>query len=66
MDHQILDNFSITINLEKSLKKWTFEQKSGVLFEKNPKNMTFHISCCSIQKWGIYYILSIFQKKLGT
>ena len=52
MDHQILDNFSITINLEKSLKKWTFEQKSGVLFEKNPKNITFHISCYSIQEWG--------------
>ena len=35
-----------------SLKKWTFEPKSGVLFEKTPKNLTFHITWGSIQEWG--------------
>ena len=38
MDHQISDNFSITINSEKSLKKWRF-------FSKN-------LSCDSLQDWG--------------
>ena len=37
---------------EISLKKWTFEQKSGVLFKKTPKNMTFHITWGFIQEWG--------------
>ena len=35
-----------------SLKKWTFEQKSGGLFKKYPKNGTFHITWGSIQEWG--------------
>ena len=35
-----------------SLKKWTFEPKSGGLFKKNPKNGTFHITWGSIQEWG--------------
>ena len=26
---------------ERSLKKWTFEQKSGVVSKKDPKNWTF-------------------------
>ena len=26
-------------------------KKSGVLFKKNPKNMTFHTTWCSIQEW---------------
>ena len=55
MDHQILDNFSITINLEKSLKKWTFEQKSGVLFEKNPKTRRFTLAV-ALFKSGVYII----------
>ena len=38
MDHQISDNFSITLNSEKSLKKWRF-------FSKN-------LSCDSLQDWG--------------
>jgi len=28
MDHQISDNFSLTINTEKSLKKWRFFRKT--------------------------------------
>ena len=35
------------VQFKLSLKKWTFEQKSGVLFEKNPKNLTFHITWSS-------------------
>ena len=35
-----------------SLKKWTFEQKSGVLFKKTPQNMTFHITWGSIHESG--------------
>ena len=35
MDHQISDNFSITINLQKSLKKYTFKQKQGIFLEKH-------------------------------
>ena len=35
-----------------SLKKLTFEPKSRVLFEKKPKNLTFHITWGSIQDWG--------------
>ena len=31
------------VQFKKSLKKWTFKQKSGVLFKKTPKNVTFHI-----------------------
>ena len=38
---------------KKYFKKWTFQQqKSGVLFKKPPKNMTFHITWGSIQEWG--------------
>ena len=39
------------VQFKKSLKKWTIK-KSGVLFEKKPKNRTFHIPWGSIQKWG--------------
>ena len=36
-----------------SLKKWTFEQKSGVIFKKNLKNMTFYITTWgSIEEWA--------------
>ena len=37
---------------KKYLKKWSFWAKSGGLFKKNPKNLTFHITCGSIQEWG--------------
>ena len=37
------------VQLKKYLKKW---EKSGVLFEKTPKNRTFHITWSSIQEWG--------------
>ena len=40
------------VEFKKSLKKWTFEQKSGVIFKKNHKNITFHITWGSIQEWG--------------
>ena len=35
-----------------SLKKWTFEPKSGGLLQKNSKNGTFRIRWGSIQEWG--------------
>ena len=44
MDHQISDNFSNTINLEKSLKSG-LSSKNGIFFFKN-------ISCDSFQDWG--------------
>ena len=40
------------VQFKKSLKKWTFQQKSGVLFKKIPKNRIFHITWGSIQEWG--------------
>ena len=48
----MLQNFLGGVQFKISLKKWTFEPKSGGLFKKTPKNGTFHITWGSIQEWG--------------
>ena len=60
MDHQIFANFSITINIEKSLKKWTFMQKLGACFRKTPKILT--VALLKIVVW-IKWIMYIFYSK---
>ena len=37
------NEFLVEVQFKKTLKKQTFQQQSGVLFEKKPQNRTFHI-----------------------
>ena len=45
------------VQFKKVLKKWTFKQKSGGLFKKNPKNVTF-------QKHGVLFKSGVALKRI--
>ena len=64
MDHQIFANFSITINIEKSLKKWTFTQKLGVCFRKTPKILT--VALLKIVVWISAEVKSPVVRRYGV
>ena len=61
MDHQIFANFSITINIEKSLKKWTFMQKVGVCFRK-----TLAVALLKIVVWISAEVKSPIVRRYGV